>query len=93
MTTYAIGTVNEIGLTEIARFLSETLNNPPEFFSYGELAAWAKDAEFQMREGNAATIEVPARRALSGRTECLVLSVACLDVETVEIVDDDEDQP
>lgn len=81
---YTNCTVNEIGLTEIADFLGERHKKGRDHFTRDMLRAWAEDAEFQVAEGNPATIEVRSWDTLSGHTESFTISDAGLDVEQVQ---------
>ena len=49
------------------------------------LRAWAADAEFQLAEGNSATIEIKSWDTLSGHTETFAVSDAGIDTEQIEI--------
>ena len=80
VTTY---TVNEQGLNEIKEFLAA--NHVNGDFPRSDLVAWAADAELQLGEGNPATIEIPARNSVHGRTQEFTISDAGLDAVTVEI--------
>jgi hypothetical protein len=82
VTTY---TVNEQGLNEIKEFLADNHKKGGDHFDRGMLLAWAADAEFQLAEGNPATIEIKARDSIHGRTQEFTISDAGLDAETVEI--------
>lgn len=59
--------INQTGLNEIAQFL---INNHKTFSdrapAISELCAWAADAEFQQREGNPPSIEIPAHHSVTG---------------------------
>ena len=49
------------------------------------IRAWAQDAEFQLGEGNQASIEIRAFDSISGHTENYTITDAGLDSEIVEI--------
>lgn len=49
------------------------------------LLAWAADAEFQLSEGNAATIEIMSWDSTNGYTQEYRISDAGLDSQIVEI--------
>jgi hypothetical protein len=82
VTTY---TVNEQGLNEIKEFLADNHKKGGDHFDRGMLLAWAAEAEFQLSEGNPATIEINARDSIHGCTQEFTISDAGLDAETVEI--------
>jgi hypothetical protein len=71
-------TVNATGLREIAAFLAEHHRLGGDF-TPAMLAAWARDAEFQMGEGNPPCIEIPARDAVGGAAIELRISPAGID--------------
>ena len=89
-------TVNAVGLREIAEFLGEnhtTAVNSGEGASYWTdemLRAWAQDAECQLAEGNAATIEISGHNSVTGDPTCYTISDAGLDVHESETDDGDE---
>lgn len=89
MSTSTQQSVNTQGKKEILEFLRENHKNSvndAEYFNNAEmLNAWAKDAEFQLSEGNTPSIEIMAFEAISGRTEEFTISDAGLDSEIVEI--------
>lgn len=78
-----IKTVNAAGLAEIADFLAVNLKRYQ--FDRDALNAWATEAEFQLAEGNTATIEIKAQDSIHGRTQEYTISDAGLDSENVEI--------
>jgi hypothetical protein len=82
VTTYI---VNEQGLNEIRAFLDA--NHKNDFFTREMLIAWAEEAEFQLSEGNPATIEIRAWDSINGRTQQFTISDAGIDSETVETDD------
>jgi hypothetical protein len=71
--------VNAVGLSEIREFLA-THHKRDEPFTLENLRAWARDAEFQMSEGNPPSIEIRAFDTLSGRAEQYTISTAGIDV-------------
>ena len=86
MTTYTQKTVNDNGLMEIAKFLTKNTNQEFTLSTDRErLQAWARDAEFQMGEGNTPTIEISAVASIFGRTQEFTISAAGLDSTEVEI--------
>lgn len=81
-TTY---TVNERGLEEIKEFLTANHKKGGDHFAHDMLRAWAADAEFQLAEGNPATIEIGAKDCIHGYSMEYCISDAGLDAETIEI--------
>ena len=63
-----IVTVNETGLNEIKGFLDANHKKRGLHFTSEMIRAWAKDAEFQISEGNPAEIEIPHYNSVSGAT-------------------------
>ena len=82
VTTY---TVNEQGLNEIKEFLTVNHKKGGDYFTRVDIQAWAADAEFQLAEGNPATIEIKSWDSIHGSTQEFTISDAGLDAETVEI--------
>ena len=78
-----IQTINAAGLKEIAEFLREssTISNP----GADQIAAFARDAEFQLAEGNGASIELAARQSLTNRPVTFTVSDAGIDTLMQEI--------
>ena len=77
--------VNEKGLAEIHAFLAEKHKLGGDHFDSSMLRAWAQDAEFQLGEGNPASIEIRSFDSVSGHTENYTISPEGLDCEEVEI--------
>lgn len=84
ITTY---TVNEQGLSEIKEFLAANHKKGGDHFDREMLEAWAQEAEFQLGEGNPASIEIKAYESIHGRTQEYTISDAGLDAHTEEIDD------
>lgn len=82
VTTY---TVNEQGLNEIKKFLAANHKKGGDHFDRDMLLAWAADAEFQLSEGNPATIEIKSWDSIHGYTQEYRISYAGLDAQVVEI--------
>jgi hypothetical protein len=82
---YTNYTVNENGLNQIHQFLAEHHKKGGDHFDRSMLRAWAADAEFQLAEGNPASIELRSFDAVSGHTETFTISEEGLDFEEVEI--------
>jgi hypothetical protein len=61
--------LNENGLAQIKEFLAEHHKKGGEHFTREMLCAWAADAEFQLGEGNPASIEIRSFDSVSGHTE------------------------
>lgn len=84
--------VNTNGLAQIAEFLKK--NHKKSFDQSGEsvdyftgdmLRAWAADAEFQLAEGNTATICLKSHESINGYAQEFTVSQDGLDSELVEI--------
>lgn len=84
-------TINETGIREIESFLLKTTHNP-HGLSEDLLQAWASAAEFQLGEGNGASIEVSSFFSKSGRTETYTISDAGIDCHKSDYDDDDDSQ-
>ena len=82
VTTY---TVNEQGLNEIKEFLAANHKKGGDHFTRDMLQAWAADAEFQLSEGNSATIEIKSWDSIHGYTQEYRISDAGLDAESLAI--------
>lgn len=78
-------TVNETGLAEIHKFLANHDKLGGDHFDDSMLRAWARNAEFQLGEGNSASIEIRSSNSVSGHTENYTISDAGLDCEEIEI--------
>lgn len=61
--------VNSNGIKAIHAFLANNHKKGGNHFTTDMLRAWAADAEFQLSEGNSATIEIKSWDAISGHTE------------------------
>ena len=72
-------TINAIGLAEIHAFLAAHHKLGGDHFTPAMLSAWADDAEFQLAEGNPASIEIRSWNAASGHTEYFTVSDAGID--------------
>ena len=77
--------VNDKGLVEIHQFLADKHKLGGDHFDRSMLQAWAQDAEFQLGEGNPASIEIRSFDSVSGHTENYTISDEGLDCEEVEI--------
>lgn len=80
----AIQSINSIGIQEIHAFLAGRHKLGGDHFTPAMLRAWAQDAEFQLCEGNSATIEIKSWDAVSGHTETFTVSDAGIDTEYAE---------
>lgn len=78
-------TVNERGLNEIKEFLAANHKKGGDHFTRDMLQSWGADVEFQLSEGNEATIEIRAHNCIHGYTMEYRISDAGLDTETIEI--------
>lgn len=76
-------TVNAIGLNEIKAFLAAN-HKKGDHFTSDMLYAWAEEAEFQLSEGNPASIEIRAHDSIHGHAMEYRISDAGLDAETAE---------
>ena len=65
--------INAHGLHEIKTFLAENHKNGANFTD-AMIRAWADDAEFQLSEGNSASIEIRAWDSIHGRTQEFTVS-------------------
>lgn len=77
--------VNEKGLAEIQAFLAEKHKLGGDHFDRSMLQAWAQDAEFQLDQGNSASVEIRSFDSVSGHTECCTISAEGLDCEEIGI--------
>jgi hypothetical protein len=78
--------VNAKGLAQISEFLKENAVGAEKFADNQEcLHAWARDAEYQLGEGNPAEIELSAIGSIHGRTQTFRISNEGLDCNPVEI--------
>lgn len=80
-------TINERGLDEIREFLATNHKKGGDHFTREMLEAWASDAEFQLSEGNPATIELRAYDCIHGYTMQYTISDAGIDAQTIDIDD------
>lgn len=78
-------TVNSAGLQEIKQFLAANHRLGGDHFTDDMLRAWAADAEFQLGEGNPASIEIRSFDSISGHPEVYTISEDGLDCEEIEI--------
>lgn len=76
--------VNQQGLVEIREFLAAN-HKKGDNFTPGMIQAWARDADFQLAEGNPASIEIRACDSIHGRTQELRISDEGLDSVGVDI--------
>ncbi len=82
-----IKTINQNGIKQIHDFLGRRHRLGYDHFDASMLRAWAADAEFQMREGNSPTIELPSYVSTTGATVTFTVSPEGIDVE--EVADDE----
>lgn len=68
--------VNATGLAEIKAFLAENHRLGGDHFTDKMILAWAAEAEFQIGEGNPASIEVRSFDSVSGHTVTYDISEA-----------------
>jgi hypothetical protein len=86
MTTYTKYSINANGIAQIANFLK--INHKKGAMISGNtdmLYAWAADAEFQLAEGNPASIEIRSFDSVHGYTQTIDISNEGLDSEQIEI--------
>ena len=76
-------TVNQQGLKEIEEFLARNHKRGKQF-TREMLLAWAADADFQLSEGNSASIEIRASESIHNRTQEFTISPAGLDAVEFE---------
>lgn len=77
-------TINAAGIEEIRAFLLANHNRPDLYegttrSTMDMLAAWARQAEFSLGEGNDAGIELKARDSIHGCTQTFTVSNAGVD--------------
>lgn len=77
--------VNEKGMAEIQAFLAEKHILGGDNFGRSMLQAWAREAEYQLSDGNSASIEIRSFDSTSGHTEKYTISADGLDCEEIEI--------
>lgn len=82
-------TVNDAGLKQIHQFLADYHKKGGDHFNDEMLRAWAADAEFQLGEGNPASIEIRAFDSITGHTEEFTISDDGLDFEEVQVEDEE----
>jgi hypothetical protein len=84
--------INETGRQEIRDIL---LKNHLELTDYNldekMLDAWCRDAEFQLENGNSATIELKSWDNLSGKTQEFEISLRGVDEEWLTWLDGDQE--
>jgi hypothetical protein len=81
----AYKTINAIGLAEIHAFLAARHKLGGDHFTPSMLSAWADGAEFQLAEGNPASIEIRSWDTVSGHAEEFTVSDAGLDTNMIEV--------
>ena len=81
-------TINQTGIAEIKGFLRAAhkphFNRALIIFDQNMLNAWASAAEFQLGEGNGASIEISKYYSKSGRTETFTVSDAGIDAHEID---------
>lgn len=73
-------TINEQGINEIKEFLAVNHVKGGDHFDKAMLNAWAAEAEFQLAEGNPASIELRSWESIHGYTQEFTISDAGVDV-------------
>jgi hypothetical protein len=69
-------TINETGLVEILDYLAANHKKGRAHFTPDMLRAWAAEAEFQLAEGNPASIELKSWDSVHGYTQEFTVSDA-----------------
>lgn len=77
-----MNTVNDKGLNEIRRYLSDL--HKQESFTDAQLSAWATEVEESLNAGNPPEFEIGARDSKSGRVETCRLNADSYDVDSVD---------
>lgn len=86
MATYTQYTVNANGIAQIAEFLRKNHKKGEMIGDNADmLNAWAQDAEFQLGEGNPASIEIRSFDSVHGFTQNFDISDEGLDAEQIEL--------
>jgi hypothetical protein len=85
MTFYIQKSVNANGLKQIRHFLADNHKKGGEHFDDEMIRAWAADADFQLGEGNPASIEIRAFDSVSGHAEEFTVNADGLDCEEIEV--------
>lgn len=77
--------INSNGIAQIADFLKVN-HKKGEMISQDKnmLLAWAQEAEYQLEEGNPATIEIRSFDSVHGRTQEFTVSPEGIDAEKIE---------
>ena len=75
--------INERGISEIREFLAAN-HKKGDAFTRDMIHAWASDAEYQLSEGNGATIEIRAHDCIHGHAMEYQISDAGIDSKPVE---------
>jgi hypothetical protein len=78
-----ITSVNNNGLQQIHNFLGLYHKLGANHFTPEMLQAWATDAEFQLGEGNTASIEIRSWDSVTGRTETYTITDSGLNFEEI----------
>lgn len=88
MSTYTQFTVNANGIAQIAEFLRKNHKKGEVIADNADiLSSWVADAEFQLGEGNPASIEIRSFDSVHGLTQNFDISDEGLDSKEVEIED------
>jgi hypothetical protein len=76
-------TINKNGSDQIKRFLSE-YHKRGKYIDNQMINHWVQAAEYQLAEGNSASIEIRASDSRTGRTEIYTITMDGIDCEEVE---------
>ncbi len=94
MTQFTNYSVNDNGLAQIAEFLKnnhkksfDQNGESVDYFTQDMLRAWAAEAEFQLSEGNTATIFLKNHESINGCAQEFTIYPEGLDSEVIEIDD------
>lgn len=80
-----VGTINKIGIIEIADFLAKNHMRGENFFTQDMLKAWAHDAEISLEDGNGATIEIKSLDSINKVNQTFTISKSGIDWKEVNI--------
>lgn len=86
--SHTIRTINAQGLAEIRAILAANHKLGGDHFTESMIRAWANQAQFQLNEGNEASIEINSWDNISGHSQEFRLSDAAIDTQTIEVDDE-----
>ncbi len=82
--SYTIRTINAQGLAEIRAILAANHRLGGDHFTDSMIQAWGNEAQFQLDEGNDASIEIRGWDHVNGHTQEFRLSDAAVETTIVE---------